>query len=293
MHETIQKLLSQGVQVLDGAWGTQFQLKGLPMGQSPDFWNTEQPEKVLEVARSYVEAGSDIIITNTFGCSELMLKKSGDEARVHELNAAGVRLSKQAGGERVKVFASMGPTGYILMMGEVTPEEMFESFRLQADAMKDGGADGIVVETMSDPEEAALAIRAAKTTGLPVVGCMVFDTGENLDMTMMGTTVEDAAHAMLDAGADIIGSNCGRGIEGFVDVCRRLHAVSGEKVWIKANRGLPEVVHGETVYTQTPEQFASYIPELLHNGAGFVGGCCGTSPEIIRAVRAAVDALLK
>ena len=291
MHETIQNLLSRGVQVLDGAWGTQFQLKGLPLGQSPDFWNIDQPEKVLEVAQSYVDAGSDIIITNTFGSSALMLAKSGQEARVHELNEAGVRLSKQAAGDRVKVFASMGPTGYILMMGEVTEDEMFESFRLQAEGMKAGGADGIVVETMCDPEEAAIAIRAAKTTGLPVVGCMVFDSGENCDMTMMGTTVEDAAAAMLNAGADVIGSNCGRGIEFFLDVCRRLHAVSGEKVWIKANRGLPEVVNGETVYKQTPEEFASFIPDLIANGAGFVGGCCGTSPEIIRAVRATVDAL--
>lgn len=288
MHDTIQEILSRGVQVLDGAWGTQFQQKGLPLGQSPDLWNIEQPEKVLEVAKSYVDAGSDIIITNTFGCSVLTLKKSGQEARVHELNEAGVRLSKQAAGDRVKVFASMGPTGYLLMMGEVTEDEMFESFRLQAEGMKAGGADGIVVETMCDPEEAAIAIRAAKTTGLPVVGCMVFDSGENLDMTMMGTTVEDAARAMLDAGADIIGSNCGRGIEGFLDVCRRLHAVSSEKVWIKANRGMPEVVNGETVYTQTAEQFAAYIPELIESGAGFVGGCCGTSPEIIRAVRAKV-----
>ena len=288
MHDTIQEILSRGVQVLDGAWGTQFQQKGLPLGQSPDLWNIEQPEKVLEVAKSYVDAGSDIIITNTFGCSVLTLKKSGQEARVHELNEAGVRISKQAAGDRVKVFASMGPTGYLLMMGEVTEDEMFESFRLQAEGMKAGGADGIVVETMCDPEEAAIAIRAAKTTGLPVVGCMVFDSGENLDMTMMGTTVEDAARAMLDAGADIIGSNCGRGIEGFLDVCRRLHAVSGEKVWIKANLGMPEVVNGETVYTQPAEQFAAYIPELIESGAGFVGGCCGTSPEIIRAVRAKV-----
>lgn len=291
MHETIQNLLSRGVQVLDGAWGTQFQQKGLPLGQSPDLWNTEQPEKVLEVASSYVAAGSDAIITNTFGCSLLTLKKIGQESRVHELNEAGVRLSKQAAGERVKVFASMGPTGYLLMMGEVTEEEMYESFRLQAEGMKAGGADGIVVETMCDLEEAALAIRAAKTTGLPVVGCMVFDSGENLDMTMMGVSVEQAAEGMLAAGADIVGSNCGRGIEGFLDVCRRLNAVSGEKVWIKANRGLPEVVNGETIYTQTPEQFASYIPELIKNGAGFVGGCCGTSPEIIQAVRAKVDSL--
>lgn len=291
MHETLKDMFSRGVQVLDGAWGTQFQLKGLPLGQSPDLWNTEKPEKVLEVAQSYVDAGSDVIITNTFGCSVLTLKKSGEEARVHELNKAGVQISRQAAGDRVKVFASMGPTGYLLMMGEVTPEEMYESFRLQAEGMKAGGADGIVVETMCDPEEAAIAIKAAKTTGLPVVGCMVFDSGENLDMTMMGTTVEEAANVMLEAGADVIGSNCGRGIEGFLDVCRRLHAVSGNPVWIKANRGLPEVVNGETVYTQTAEQFASYIPELIANGAGFVGGCCGTSPEIIRAVRVAVDKL--
>ncbi|MBQ2822869.1 MAG: homocysteine S-methyltransferase family protein [Thermoguttaceae bacterium] len=289
MNDSLKEILSHGIQVLDGAWGTQFQQKGLPLGQSPDLWNLEQPEKVLEVAQSYVKAGSDIIITNTFGCSVLTLKKSGMESKVHELNEAGVRLSKQAAGERVKVFASMGPTGYLLMMGEVTEDEMFESFRLQAEGMKAGGADGIVVETMCDPEEAALAIRAAKTTGLPVVGCMVFDSGENCDMTMMGTSVEDAAKAMLEAGADVIGSNCGRGIEGFLDVCRRLHAISGEPVWIKANRGLPEVVNGETVYSQTAEQFAAYIPELIANGAGFVGGCCGTSPEIIQAVRKCVD----
>lgn len=289
MHDSLKEILSHGIQVLDGAWGTQFQQKGLPLGQSPDLWNLEQPEKVLEVAQSYVNAGSDVIITNTFGCNVLTLKKSGMENKVHELNEAGVRLSKQAAGDRVKVFASMGPSGYLLMMGEVTEEEMFESFRLQAEGMKAGGADGIVVETMCDPEEAALAIRAAKTTGLPVVGCMVFDSGENLDMTMMGTTVEEAANVMLEAGADIVGSNCGRGIEGFLDVCRRLRAASGEPVWIKANRGLPEVVNGETVYSQTAEQFAAFIPELVANGAGFVGGCCGTSPEIIQAVRKCVD----
>ncbi|MBE6429246.1 MAG: methionine synthase, partial [Planctomycetaceae bacterium] len=148
MNDSLKEILSHGIQVLDGAWGTQFQQKGLPLGQSPDLWNLEQPEKVLEVAQSYVKAGSDIIITNTFGCSVLTLKKSGMESKVHELNEAGVRLSKQAAGERVKVFASMGPTGYLLMMGEVTEDEMFESFRLQAEGMKAGGADGIVVETM-------------------------------------------------------------------------------------------------------------------------------------------------
>ncbi|MDO5114377.1 MAG: homocysteine S-methyltransferase family protein, partial [Planctomycetia bacterium] len=278
-------LLAKKVVLTDGAWGTEFQKKGLPIGASPDIWNLTDPQKVEEVARSYVEAGSEIILTNTFGGNGFILRKSGQEEKVHELNREGVRLSKKAAGEEALVFASMGPSGIMLMMGEVTPDELYAAFEAQAIAMAEGGADGIVVETMCDPEEAALAVRAAKTTGLPVVGCMVFDSGKDLDRTMMGTTVEEAAEALLNAGADIVGSNCGKGIEGFLNVCQRLHAVSGQKVWIKANRGLPEVVHGTTQYAQTPEMFASFVPALLDAGAGFIGGCCGTSPEVIAAVK--------
>ncbi|MDO4585072.1 MAG: homocysteine S-methyltransferase family protein [Planctomycetia bacterium] len=285
MHPKLESLLAKKVVLTDGAWGTEFQKKGLPIGASPDIWNLTDPQKVEEVARSYVEAGSEIILTNTFGGNGFILRKSGQEEKVHELNREGVRLSKKAAGEEALVFASMGPSGIMLMMGEVTPDELYAAFEAQAIAMAEGGADGIVVETMCDPEEAALAVRAAKTTGLPVVGCMVFDSGKDLDRTMMGTTVEEAAEALLNAGADIVGSNCGKGIEGFLNVCQRLHAVSGQKVWIKANRGLPEVVHGMTRYAQTPEMFASFVPALLDAGAGFIGGCCGTSPEVIAAVK--------
>lgn len=286
MHKLIESLLASGVTITDGAWGTQFQLRGLPTGATPDEWNLTQPGKVLEVAKAYVDAGSGIIITNTFGSNYYTLKKSGLEDRVAELNREGVKLSKAATeGTATKVFASIGPSGIILMMGEVTPDELYAAFAAQAESMAEGGADGIVVETMSDPEEAAVAVKAAKTTGLPVVACMVFDSGKDGDRTMMGTTPEQAAEVLLAAGADIVGSNCGKGIEGFVPICKRLADASGRKVWIKANRGLPTVVDGQTVYAQTPEQFTDYAPALIDAGAGFLGGCCGTSPEFIAALK--------
>jgi 5-methyltetrahydrofolate--homocysteine methyltransferase len=173
----------------------------------------------------------------------------------------------------------------MLMMGAVKPEELQAGFAEQAQALADAGADALVMETMSDPAEARLAVAAAHQTGLPVVACMTFDSGKNHDRTMMGTTPEQAVEILLAAGADVIGSNCGQGVAGFVPICRRLHEAAGALVWIKANAGLPEIRDGQTVYAQTPEQFADYVPALIEAGAGFVGGCCGTTPDFIRAVR--------
>jgi 5-methyltetrahydrofolate--homocysteine methyltransferase len=170
-------------------------------------------------------------------------------------------------------------------MGKVGEDELREAFAQQARAMADAGADAVVVETMADPAEARLAVSAAREAGLPVVACMTFDSRPKQDRTMMGTTPEQAAEALIAAGADCVGSNCGQGIAGFVEICRRLHAASGRPVWIKPNAGLPEVVDGRTVYRQTPEQFAEYVPPLVEAGAGFLGGCCGTTPEYVRAIR--------
>jgi methionine synthase I (cobalamin-dependent) len=195
-----------------------------------------------------------------------------------------VDVSRHAAGSRAAVFASMGPTGVVLMMGQVRPETVEEAFTEQAAALADAGADALVVETMSDPAEARLAVAAAHGTGLPVVACMVFDSGKDHDRTMMGTTPEQAAEILLEAGADLIGSNCGQGIAGFVPICRRLATASGLPAWIKANAGLPQMRGGQTVYAQTPAEFAEYVPSLVKAGAGFVGGCCGTSPAFIQAV---------
>ncbi|MEK7750317.1 MAG: homocysteine S-methyltransferase family protein [Acidobacteriota bacterium] len=154
--------------------------------------------------------------------------------------------------------------------------------------MAEGGADALVVETMSDLAEAKIALEAAKSTGLPVVACMVFDTGRNKDRTMMGATPEQAAGELAACGADVVGANCGVGIESYIAICRRLKAATGRPIWIKANAGLPELVGGKTVWKMTPEAFAGFVPQLIQAGASFIGGCCGTSPEFIRAVAGAI-----
>jgi methionine synthase I (cobalamin-dependent) len=284
MHPMIEQLTSSGPVVTDGAWGTQFQLLGLEPGTCADLWNLSHSERVETVARSYVDAGSQIILTNTFGCNRYTLKKYGAADQVVALNRAGVEISRRATGGRAKVFASVGPTGVVLMMGVVKEEELQAAFAEQMQALADAGVDGVVLETMSDPAEAKLAVAAAHQTGLPVVACLVFDSGKNHDRTMMGTTPEQAAEVLLEAGADVVGSNCGQGIVGFVPICRRLHQASGGPVWVKANAGLPEMRDGKAFYAQSPQQFAEFVPQLIGEGAAFVGGCCGTSPEFIRAV---------
>jgi methionine synthase I (cobalamin-dependent) len=284
MHPVLEELLAAGPVVTDGAWGTQLQARGLPLGACPDLWNLEQPQRVEEVARAYVDSGSQVILTNTFGANRFVLQRHGAADKVAAINRAGVEISRRAASGRAKVFASIGPSGVMLMMGQTSAAELQTAFAEQAQAMADAGADALVIETMSDPAELRVAIVAAKATGLPVVACMVFDCGKNLDRTMMGTTPEQAAETLLEAGADLIGSNCGQGIAGFVPICRRLRDAGSRPVWIKANAGLPQLVDGQTVYAQSPGEFADYAPALIEAGAGFLGGCCGTTPAFIAAL---------
>ena len=285
MHPLLTELLASGPVLTDGAWGTQLQARGLAVGEFPDQWNVDHPERVLEVAQAYVAAGSRVILSNTFGSNRIRLAAHGLESRAVELNRRGAAISKQAAGGVAKVFASMGPTGLLLVSGDVTPEQVLAAFTEQANALAEGGADGLVVETMAEIEEACLAVKAARLTGLPVVACMVFDSGKDKDRTMMGATPEAAAAALVEAGADVVGANCGQGIAGFIPICRRMHAVVKVPIWAKANAGLPEMVDGMASYRTSSDDFASQIPELVKAGASFVGGCCGTSPAFIAAVR--------
>lgn len=280
----LDELLRNAPVVLDGAWGTQLQMRGLPVGGCPDEWNLSHPHQVEEVARAYVEAGSQIILTNTFGSNAVTLERYGLVDRIEAINRAGVEISRRAAAGKAKVFASMGPSGVMLMMGDKTPEQLRAAFAMQAEALAQGGGDGLVIETMSDPAEAILALEAAKATGLPVVVCMTFDSGKNRDRTMMGTTPEQAAEQLTAAGADVIGANCGAGPETYVEICRRLKSATDRPIWIKPNAGLPEVVDGKTIYRLSSEQFASYVPRLVDAGASFIGGCCGTTPEFVRAI---------
>ncbi len=272
----------------DGAWGTQLQERGLAFGDCPDVWNLTNPDKVAEVATAYAEAGSQIVLTNTFRASRIALEGYGLADRTEQINIAGVALSRRAVAGRARVFASIGPSGKMLASGDVNVHELERAFAEQSSALAGAGADGLVVETMSDLDEAVIAVRSAKATGLPVVACMVFDTGSNRDRTMMGTTPEQAAAELAAAGADIVGANCGCGIEGYIPICRRLRAATGLPVWIKANAGLPEVIDGRAVYRMQPEEFASHCLALRIEGASYIGGCCGTSPEFIRAAHDAL-----
>jgi methionine synthase I (cobalamin-dependent) len=288
IHLLIQQLIADGPVVTDGAWGTQLQARGLEAGECPDAWNLSHPDKVEEIARSYVQAGSRVILTNTFRANRIALADYGLAEKTGEINRTGASISRRAAG-LARVFASMGPSGKMLVSGETTEEALRAAFREQAEALVEGGADALVLETMSDLVEAKLAIAAAQETGLPVVASMVFDTGQNKDRTMTGLTPEQAAEALTAAGADVIGANCGSGIAGYVSICRRLRASTDRPIWIKANAGLPQLAEGRAVYTMTPAEFARHAPALVEAGAGFIGGCCGTGPEFIQAVRRAIS----
>lgn len=271
--------LSGGPLIADGAWGTQLQARGLDPGSAPDAWNLDHSDLVETVAASYVAAGSEIILTNTFRANAVAM--TGD---LEAVNRAGVAISKRAAGGRALVFASIGPMGKMLMAGEISEEQARAAFAAQATSLAAAGADALLVETMSDIDEARLAVAASKSTGLPVIASFAFDSGKNRDRTMMGATPEAVAVAMAEAGADAVGANCGAGIEYAAAVCRRLRAACDLPVWIKPNAGLPKMDGTAIRYDMSPELFASYYAALCDAGASFLGGCCGSTPDFIRAL---------
>jgi 5-methyltetrahydrofolate--homocysteine methyltransferase len=289
-----QKLLrDKRVLVADGAWGTELAKRGLPPGDCPESWNADRPDQVRAVADSYARAGSDIILTNTFGGSRFKLDRWKQGGRVGELNLAGAELSVKAAGGAALVFGSVGPLGEMLEpYGEVGEADARRHFAEQVRWLAEGGAHGIVIETMADLQEAEIALAAAKEScGVPVVVCMTFEKGPGGLATMMGVRPEQAARKLTDAGADLIGANCGAGIEQMVAVTRELRSATKLPLWIKPNAGKPELADGKTVYRETPAEFAARTAELLAAGAAVVGGCCGTTPEHIRLMAGEVARL--
>lgn len=281
------QLVSLAPVVTDGAWGTQLQARGLLIGECPDAWNLAHPDQVEGVARAYMQAGSQVLLTNTFGANRIMLARHGLEAEVAAINRAGVAASRRVAGTGARVFASMGPTGDIRKRADVPVDAVRAAFSEQAQALAEAGAEAIVVETMSDLAEAELAVAAACETGLPVVACMAFGVGKALDRTIIGVTPEQAAQALGAAGAAALGANCGSGAAEMLSICRRLRAATDLPLWMKPNAGLPEWVEGprpSLIYRTTPEQFAQNAAALVEAGADFIGGCCGTGPAYIRAL---------
>ena len=286
----LREWLANGLLITDGAWGTELQVRGLPPGTIPDTWNLTHPERVEAVARAYVEAGSQVILTNTFRANAIAMQGC-IEADLDAINRAGVALSRHAAVEAL-VFASIGPTGKMLLSGEIDSEQVTAAFAAQARSLAAAGVDALLVETMSDVEEARLAVDAARRTGLPVIVSFAFDSGKNKDRTMMGATPESVAEAMVEAGADAVGANCGVGVEQAILICRRLRAACDLPIWIKPNAGLPTMEGTAVRYGPSAEFFASHYAALRDAGASFLGGCCGSTPEFIRALVSAQRATL-
>ena len=291
MNAFIAELIKDGPVLTDGSWGTQIMKRGLKLGESPDSWNLTHPEEVEEVAREYVEAGSRVILTNTFGANHYVLGKFGLASKVPEINIAGVEISQRAAGGNAYVFASMGPSGKLLATKEVNEDSLAEAFEEQARAIAKAGADAIVVETMIDLEEARIAAEAAKQTGLPVIACLVFAAGKMKDRTMMGNTPEQAVEVLCRTGVDGIGANCGQGIEGFIPICKRMRSVTDLPLWMKPNAGLLERVEGQVVYKTTAQEFVRFVPDLVRSGANFIGGCCGTEQTFISEIKKTLKGL--
>ena len=287
-----QALEREKVLLSDGGWGTFLQKKGLKPGECPEMWNLEREEEVLDIARQYIKAGSDILETNTFGANGFKLTHFGLTDRLDELNRVGVELSRRAAGDERWVMASVGPTGKMLITGDVTEEDLYRAFADQVKPLAAGGADARMIETMSDAAEAALAVRAAKeNTPCEVVCSFTFERTVHGDFrTMMGVAPGKAAEEAVAAGADIVGVNCGNGYDGLDMVVRELKEGSGGKpVLIQANAGIPKRVGGVEVFPAEPGEMAEQVALWIESGAQIIGGCCGTMPEHIAALRRAVD----
>lgn len=288
MPDLLQRLERGEILLGDGAWGTMLMERGLAPGQPPESLNLACPEAVLEVGRLYVEAGADLITTNSFGASPLNLGAYGLEERTDEINRRAVELAREAAQGRACVSASVGPSGRILApVGDMEPAEARASFARQLQALAAAGPDLVCVETMTDLQEAVLAVRAAKhaVRGRPVMATMTFDATPRGFFSVMGVSVEQAARGLEEAGADIIGSNCGNGIEAMIGVAREFRRVTKLPVAIQANAGLPQRHGARLVYPETPEFMAEKAQELLDLGVSLLGGCCGTTPDHIRAFR--------
>ncbi len=291
----IRKLQEGKTLVSDGAWGTFLQEKGLQVEECPESWNIKKPGQVYDIAKSYVDAGSDVILTNSFGGSSLKLNGYGLANQTYEINKAAAKISREAAGKDVLVLGSIGPTGKILMMGDVTGEQLYEVFKEQSMALADGGVDAILLETMSDLQEAIIGIKAAKeNTRLEVICTMTFE--KNVDgkyRTMMGVSPSDAVHELINAGADIIGANCGNDTRGMIEITKEIRLISKNiPILIHSNAGLPKYEDGQTVFPETPEEIACTSIKLAEAGANIIGGCCGTTPLHIKKIKESILAIM-
>jgi 5-methyltetrahydrofolate--homocysteine methyltransferase len=288
MKEPLLEALKRRVLLSDGAMGTQLQLAGLPSGHCGEAWNLDHPDRVLKIQRAYAEAGSDCILTNTFGASRIMLNRHNEADRTSDINRAAVEIARQALAGHGYVFGDIGPFGGLMEpYGEIARSDVVYAFREQTRALVEAGADAIIIETQTALEELEIAIESAKEAGANVIiGSVAFDKMLDVDdvRTMMGVSPEQAAEFMVEHGCNILALNCGTGInmKTAATIIRRYRSISGLPTMAQPNAGQPVLENMQVLYKETPNEMAADLPALLEAGVCIVGGCCGSTPDHIR-----------
>lgn len=286
MHKISDRVNKGKFLTSDGAWGTFLFKKGLISGSCPEEWNLTHSDDVFNIAKSYVLAGSDIISTNSFGSNIFKLSHYNLQDKLSEICQTAVEISRKASGADRIVMASLGPTGKFLIMGDVTSEDLYNSFKQQAIAFEKGGADAVCIETFYALDEAEEAIKAVKeNTSLEVICTFTFDKSGDEFKTLMGVSPQQMVESLIQFGADIVGTNCGSGFLDMIEIVKKIREVSTKiPVIVQANAGLPVFENGELVYSETPEKIKEIIPKLIDAGANIIGGCCGTTPKHIKVI---------
>ncbi len=296
MKNVLQRIKDGEVLLSDGAMGTLLIDRGVELNQCFESINLSQPEVLEDIARSYFEAGADMIHANTFGASPMKLALYSLEDKYKEINQAAVRAVRNAIGAKAIVSASMGSCGRLLKpYGDAGSDDVLESFKKQVEVLVDSGAEMLLVETMTDIEEARLAIEAAKSISesIPIGVTMTFDPTPRGFYTIMGINIETAVKELEGAGAEIIGSNCGNGIEKMIEIAQEFKKYASKPILMQPNAGLPEMVDNKAVYKETPEFMAEKAKKFLEIGVSIIGGCCGTTPAHIAAMRKTIDSFEK
>lgn len=284
----LERVESGPVLIADGAMGSFLMERGLQPGECPESFNLRMPEVLSEIAGLYLDAGAEVVQTNTFGGSPLKLAAYGLGDRTEEINRTAVNAVRDVVGDRAYVSGSCGPSGQTLRpYGDAEPSDVRDGFRRQMAALVEAGVDVLCIETMIDLAEAKLAVEAARSVSpsIPVMATMTFDSTPRGFFTVMGNDIASAARDLVEAGADLVGSNCGNGVENMIAIAREFRARTDAPMLIQSNAGLPTMKDGRVTYDETPEFMAEKALELLDLGVEVVGGCCGTTPEHTRALR--------